>query len=92
MSRHKVRISTALRDVAALPPEGSSAQQQDSSGKTNFLTLKCQLTFDVDSDDDILMPDGPPPGVEGETVDSDDDIPMPEGPPPGKGQGEYAQN
>jgi len=30
------------------------------------------------------MPEGPPPGIEGneEAVDSDDDIPMPEGPPP----------
>ncbi|KAF7307450.1 F-box domain-containing protein [Mycena indigotica] len=37
-----------------------------------------------DSDDDIAMPDGPPPGVNEEAVDSDDDIPMPEGPPPGQ--------
>ncbi|KAI0718855.1 hypothetical protein C8T65DRAFT_569965 [Cerioporus squamosus] len=33
------------------------------------------------SDDDIVMPEGPPPG---ESEDSDDDIPMPEGPPPPK--------
>ena len=33
------------------------------------------------------MPEGPPPGVEGETVDSDDEIPMPEGPPPSKEKG-----
>ncbi|KZP25368.1 hypothetical protein FIBSPDRAFT_888176 [Athelia psychrophila] len=32
------------------------------------------------SDDDVIMPDGPPPEDE---EDSDDDIPMPEGPPPG---------
>ncbi|KAF7793448.1 hypothetical protein EIP86_004560 [Pleurotus ostreatoroseus] len=32
------------------------------------------------SDDDVVMPEGPPPGSE--EVDSDDDIPMPEGPPP----------
>ncbi|KZV74140.1 hypothetical protein PENSPDRAFT_732525 [Peniophora sp. CONT] len=32
---------------------------------------------DAGSDDDIIMPEGPPPGVE-----DDDDIPMPEGPPP----------
>ncbi|GJE87689.1 Wbp11 and NpwBP domain-containing protein [Phanerochaete sordida] len=31
-------------------------------------------------DDDIVMPEGPPPGVE---EDSDDDIPLPDGPPPG---------
>jgi len=41
----------------------------------------------IDSDEDIVMPEGPPPGGEEEPVDSDDEIPMPEGPPPGKGQG-----
>jgi hypothetical protein len=37
------------------------------------------------TDDDIPMPDGPPPGMprEEEEEDTDDDIPMPEGPPPG---------
>ncbi|KDQ63142.1 hypothetical protein JAAARDRAFT_29143 [Jaapia argillacea MUCL 33604] len=36
-----------------------------------------------DSDDDIAMPEGPPPAEEDEAEDdSDDDIPMPEGPPP----------
>ncbi|OBZ68391.1 Protein saf1 [Grifola frondosa] len=36
-------------------------------------------------DDDIMMPEGPPPGPENEeVVGSDDDIPMPEGPPPPK--------
>lgn len=37
-----------------------------------------------DTDDDIVMPAGPPPGssVENGDGDSDDDIPMPEGPPP----------
>ncbi|KLO07262.1 hypothetical protein SCHPADRAFT_860472 [Schizopora paradoxa] len=46
-----------------------------------------------DDDDDIAMPEGPPPGHEGgqgEEVDSDDDIPMPEGPPPGKGFAQIA--
>ncbi|KAI6153803.1 WW domain binding protein 11-domain-containing protein [Pisolithus tinctorius] len=33
------------------------------------------------TDDDIVMPAGPPPGVNSDD-DSDDDIPMPEGPPP----------
>ncbi|TFY50709.1 hypothetical protein EVG20_g11372, partial [Dentipellis fragilis] len=39
-----------------------------------------------DDDDDIAMPEGPPPGADGmdENEDSDDDIPMPEGPPPPK--------
>ncbi|KAH9937356.1 uncharacterized protein B0H18DRAFT_194819 [Fomitopsis serialis] len=36
----------------------------------------------ADDDDDIAMPEGPPPGAGEE--DSDDDIPMPEGPPPSK--------
>jgi hypothetical protein len=42
-----------------------------------------------DTDDDILMPDGPPPGAsrEEEEEDTDDDIPMPEGPPPGSACG-----
>ncbi|KAJ4472543.1 WW domain binding protein 11-domain-containing protein [Lentinula edodes] len=34
---------------------------------------------DEDPDDDIIMPSGPPPGID-EPVDSDDDIPMPEDP------------
>ncbi|KAI0273997.1 WW domain binding protein 11-domain-containing protein [Russula aff. rugulosa BPL654] len=38
-----------------------------------------------DTDDDIPMPEGPPPGMSknDEEVDTDDDIPMPDGPPPG---------
>ncbi|KIK96559.1 hypothetical protein PAXRUDRAFT_138211, partial [Paxillus rubicundulus Ve08.2h10] len=37
-----------------------------------------------DSDEDIVMPEGPPPtaAMGGAESDSDDDIPMPEGPPP----------
>ncbi|KAL4246961.1 hypothetical protein ABKN59_008499 [Abortiporus biennis] len=37
---------------------------------------------DGDEDDDIAMPEGPPPE---HSDDSDDDIPMPEGPPPKDG-------
>ncbi|KAF7964738.1 hypothetical protein HWV62_3398 [Athelia sp. TMB] len=37
--------------------------------------------MEEDSDDDVIMPEGPPPEEED---DSDDDIPMPEGPPPGQ--------
>lgn len=34
-------------------------------------------------DDDVVMPEGPPPtSTNDDVVDSDDDIPMPEGPPP----------
>lgn len=53
-----------------------------------------RLPFDSiqDSDDDIVMPEGPPPGVEEESVGSDDDIPMPEGPPPGKEQGAHVSD
>ena len=38
----------------------------------------------ADTDEDIIMPEGPPPGndLEKGNIDSDDDIPMPEGPPP----------
>lgn len=83
-----------LTGVAALPPEGSQKQQQDSSGKLAFLVpnLPTYFGLTVGSDDDIVMPEGPPPGVEEELVDSDDDIPMPEGPPPGKEQGAYTPN
>ncbi|KAJ3534921.1 hypothetical protein NM688_g7057 [Phlebia brevispora] len=35
-----------------------------------------------DEDEDVVMPEGPPP--DGNEDDSDDDIPMPEGPPPHK--------
>ncbi|KIJ65065.1 hypothetical protein HYDPIDRAFT_175126 [Hydnomerulius pinastri MD-312] len=42
------------------------------------------------SDEDIVMPQGPPPGASMEDADSDndDDIPMPEGPPPSATQHE----
>ena len=45
-----------------------------------------------DTDDDIVMPEGPPPGMskEEEEEDTDDDIPMPEGPPPGSARKLYA--
>lgn len=40
----------------------------------------------IDSgDDDVIMPEGPPPGTaNNDEEDSDDDIPMPPGPPPGQ--------
>lgn len=38
---------------------------------------------EANGDDDVVMPEGPPPtGSNDDTIDSDDDIPMPEGPPP----------
>ncbi|KAG0702750.1 WW domain binding protein 11-domain-containing protein [Suillus ampliporus] len=38
---------------------------------------------EADGDDDVVMPEGPPPtGSNDDILDSDDDIPMPEGPPP----------
>lgn len=47
-----------------------------------------------DSDDDLVMPEGPAPGDESEDESSDDsddsdDIPMPEGPPPPKADGKW---
>jgi len=48
-----------------------------------------------DSDDDIAMPEGPPPGSalgeNDELVESDEDIPMPDGPPPGEGEDSVTQ-
>lgn len=43
-----------------------------------------------DTDEDIIMPQGLPPGndLEKDVNDSDDDIPMPEGPPPNVAQNE----
>ncbi|KAJ3802243.1 mRNA biogenesis factor-domain-containing protein [Lentinula aff. detonsa] len=41
---------------------------------------------DEDQDDDIVMPEGPPPRID-EPVDSDDDIPMPDDPSGAEGQG-----
>jgi hypothetical protein len=42
-----------------------------------------------DSDDDIVLPAGPPPGLtlgkNDELVDDDEDIPMPDDPPPAMG-------
>jgi hypothetical protein len=91
---HEPRVHAMFRGVAALPPEEGQTQQQDTSGKSVLLDPTHRLTFSltIDSDDDIVMPDGPPPGVEEEPVDSDDDIPMPEGPPPGKEQGACSPN
>lgn len=38
---------------------------------------------EADGDDDVVMPEGPPPNDNNnDTIDSDEDIPMPEGPPP----------
>jgi hypothetical protein len=55
----------------------------------------CRLTSlcAEDTDDDILMPEGPPPGVakKEEEEDTDDDIPMPEGPPPGGACKQYTR-
>ncbi|KAJ4477947.1 WW domain binding protein 11-domain-containing protein [Lentinula lateritia] len=42
---------------------------------------------DEDPDDDIIMPVGPPPGID-EPVDSDDDISMPEDPSGAEGEGD----
>lgn len=47
--------------------------------------LRATIHGFADDDDDVMMPEGPPPGANEEGVDSDDDIPMPEGPPPSKG-------
>ena len=45
--------------------------------------LVCRLirAYVEDTDDDIPMPEGPPPGLskDEEEVDTDDDIPMPDG-------------
>ena len=86
------RSRVTPRFLVALPPEGSKAQEQDGSGmfvSPLFVPPTYPPFLTPDSDDDIIMPEGPPPGVEEEPVDSDDDIPMPEGPPPGKEQGVY---
>ncbi|KAI6031531.1 WW domain binding protein 11-domain-containing protein [Pisolithus microcarpus] len=52
-----------------VPPPGMPyiERRDDEDGITQYVS---------DTDDDIVMPAGPPPGS------SDDDIPMPEGPPP----------
>ena len=46
-----------------------------------------------DSDEDIVMPEGPPPGpLLGENdqlVEDDEDIPLPDGPPPLPSNGTY---
>ncbi|PFH52337.1 hypothetical protein AMATHDRAFT_57409 [Amanita thiersii Skay4041] len=45
--------------------------------------LAGEVDTDEESDDnDIAMPEGPPPGFNEEPVESDDEIPMPEGPVP----------
>lgn len=56
-----------------------------------FVSVICSLAHinpDEDPDDDIIMPVGPPPGID-EPVDSDDDIPMPEDPSGAEGEGTY---
>lgn len=56
-----------------------------SFSRSSVVSLRLISIYAEDTDDDILMPDGPPPGAsrEEEEEDTDDDIPMPEGPPPG---------
>ena len=44
------------------------------------------IPWNVDSEDDIPMPEGPPPDASSDGGESDDDIPLPEGPPPGEGK------
>ncbi|GBE77633.1 hypothetical protein SCP_0105130 [Sparassis crispa] len=51
-----------------LRPDEVASDEEDGSGE----------------DEDIVMPEGPPPGASEDQDDSDDDIPMPEGPPPPK--------
>jgi hypothetical protein len=65
---------------SALRPDEMDSDDENDDGVSLFHHL-FQLLIDW-IDDDIVMPDGPPPGMK-EEEDSDDDIPMPEGPPPG---------
>ncbi|KAI9510822.1 WW domain binding protein 11-domain-containing protein [Russula earlei] len=60
-------------------------QPKDGQSSKNIPPVSGPQEEEEDTDDDILMPEGPPPGMskEEEEEDTDDDIPMPEGPPPG---------
>ncbi|EPQ60302.1 hypothetical protein GLOTRDRAFT_102107 [Gloeophyllum trabeum ATCC 11539] len=70
-----------------VPPPGMPYMERPlrpdevASDQEEGLYMQCPLP---ESDDDIVMPEGPPPGGNESNVDSDDDIPMPEGPPPPK--------
>jgi hypothetical protein len=61
------------------------AAMQAEEGTVNLDNQLPALMFSahVDDEDDVMLPDGPPPGQEESSSSSDsDDIPMPEGPPP----------
>lgn len=62
------------------------SRRQPNDGQTSKNVAPTSRTEEEeDTDDDIPMPEGPPPGMskDEEEVDTDDDIPMPDGPPPG---------
>ncbi|KAH9964129.1 WW domain binding protein 11-domain-containing protein [Russula dissimulans] len=63
----------------------SRRQPKDGQSSKNFAPVSAPEEEEEDTDDDIVMPEGLPPGMskEEEEEDTDDDIPMPEGPPPG---------
>jgi hypothetical protein len=50
----------------------------------NSTILLAKVNFSKAGDDDIPMPDSPPPNAGNE---SEDDIELPEGPPPNRGTG-----
>ncbi|EIW86936.1 hypothetical protein CONPUDRAFT_161566 [Coniophora puteana RWD-64-598 SS2] len=64
-----------------VPPPGMPYVEKDLPPGTS------KSDNESDEDEDIVMPEGPPPGGAAEE-DSDDDIPMPEGPPPGAASGD----
>lgn len=68
----------------ALRPDEIASDSERNAGMTSWKGLDGHVLIPLlDDDDDIVMPEGPPPGAADE-VESDDDIPMPEGPPPQK--------
>ncbi len=75
----------------AVPASGPAEEEE---GGLLIVLVDPTLTncvYTEDTDDDIPMPEAPPPGVskEEEEEDTDDDIPMPEGPPPGSARTLY---
>lgn len=75
--------------LARRPDEVWSDDEEMEQGEHKCPNTRVDLSDMLkDSEDDLIMPEGPPPGPappgEGEDEDSDEDIPMPEGPPPGQ--------
>jgi hypothetical protein len=80
-----VPLALTAEELASLQKPGMLDPSQKVLCYANYLVYPTET--ESDSDDDLVMPEGPAPGEQSESESSDDsdesdDIPMPDGPPP----------